>query len=136
MTGEVHARQMAQKMLQRAAKDANSARLAKVAASLQAENPFATVLEEIDKMIEIIGEEGAKDKENYDWCKTERKENKAELSKKKKQITGLEGDIDKLIKTIEHPKTGLKAQIAETEQALVDNEASQKKETASGSRKT
>merc|ERR1719310_570977 len=130
MTGEVHARQMAQKMLQRAAKDANSARLAKVAASLQAENPFATVLEEIDKMIEIIGEEGAKDKENHDWCKTERKENKAELSKKKKQITGLEGDIDKLIKTIEHPKTGLKAQIAETEQALVDNEASQKKETA------
>jgi len=33
-------------------------------------------LTEIDKMIELIAEEGKSDKENLDWCNKERKENK------------------------------------------------------------
>jgi len=97
---------------------------------LQAENPFDEVLAEIAKMIELIGEEGDADKENLDWCNKERKENKATLAKKKKEILALEKSIDGLTKAIEDPKTGLKVQIQETEQSLVDNKESQTKETA------
>jgi len=42
---------------------------------------------------------------------------------------GLEGQIDKLTKLIEDPKTGLKAQIAGQEQQLEENNAAQKTET-------
>merc|ERR1719355_528019 len=54
-TMDSHNRRLAKKVLDNAAKDAHSARLTKVAAMLQAENPFTTVLDEIDKMIELIG---------------------------------------------------------------------------------
>jgi hypothetical protein len=109
---------------------AHSARLSKVVALLQAENPFDTVLTEIDKMIELIGEEGKADKENLDWCNKERKENKASLKEKKKEILSLEEKIDKLTKLIEDPETGLKKQIADEELSLVQNKEAQTKETA------
>jgi len=123
-------RQQVQSVLEKAAKDVKSARISKVLAKLQAENPFDTVLTEIDKMIELIAEEGASDKENLDWCKKERKDNNAELKKKKKEILGLEKEIDRLTKLIEDPKEGLKAQIEETEQSLVENNEAQTKQTA------
>jgi len=115
--------------LQKAALDANSARLSKVLASVKADNPFDEVLDEIDNMIELIGEEGKADKEKLDWCNSERKENKDSRAKKNKEILSLEGDIDQLTKDIEDPKTGLKAEIAELEQSLVDNTEAQKKQT-------
>merc|ERR1719253_1640592 len=130
-SGDEYARKMAKKVLEQASKDVQSSRLSKVLAKLQAENPFDTVLAEIDKMIELIGEEGDADKKNLDWCNTERKENKAELKQKKKEILGLEEEIDKLTKLIEDPKKGLKAQIDKTEQDLVENDEAQKTQTAS-----
>jgi len=120
----------AQSVLRQAAKETKSPRLSKVLALLQAENPFDEVLAEIAKMIELIGEEGDADKENLDWCNKERKENKATLAKKKKEILSLEKTIDDLTKAIEDPKTGLKAQIQATEQSLVDNKESQTKQSA------
>jgi chromosome segregation ATPase len=81
-------------------------------------------------MLDLIKEEGKTDKENLDWCNKERKDNKAELKEKKKEILALEKKIDKLTKTIEDPKTGLKKQIADTEDALVKNTEAQKTETA------
>jgi len=127
---ENNVRKMAQTVLEQASKEVKSARITKVLAKLQAENPFDTVLDEIDKMIELIAEEGASDKENLDWCKKERKDNNKDLKQKKKEILGLEKEIDRLTKLIENPKDGLKVQIADTEQSLVENNESQKKQTA------
>merc|ERR1719199_555313 len=81
-------------------------------------------------MIDLIADEGKADKKNLDWCNSERKENNAQLGNRKKEILGLEGQIDKLTKLIEDPKKGLKAQIAGQEQQLEENNAAQKTETA------
>merc|ERR1711977_541587 len=102
---------MAQSVLQKALKDTKSARLSKVLSSLQAENPFTGVLDEIDKMIVLIGEEAKADKKNLDWCNSERKTNNENLATKKKEILALEKSVDDLTTTIEDPKTGLKKQI-------------------------
>jgi hypothetical protein len=126
---ENNVRTMAQTVLEQASKEVKSTRITKVLAKLQAENPFDTVLDEIDKMIELIAEEGASDKENLDWCKKERKDNNADLKQKKKEILGLEKENDRLTKLIEDPKEGLKAQIADTEDSLVKNNEAQKTQT-------
>merc|ERR1711943_107549 len=60
MSGKDNARRMVQKVLQNAAKDTKSARLSKVLAKLQAENPFDEVLDEIDKMLALIKEEAGR----------------------------------------------------------------------------
>jgi hypothetical protein len=128
--GKQYAREMAQKVLQKAASDANSARLSKVLAQLKAENPFDTVLAEIGKVLDIIEAEGKQDKENLDWCKTERDENHQELKIKEAQILSLKSEIARLKKLIDHPETGLKRQIADQEDALLKNNEAQKTETA------
>lgn len=104
-------------------------RLAKVAALLAAGNPFDTVLSEIDKMLEVIVEEGKVDKENLDWCNSERTDNDASLDDKKDQISTLEGAIDDLTDTIENPETGLKVMIDQTNDALKGNVEAQVKQT-------
>jgi len=129
MTGEASARNLVLGVLEKAAKDTHSARLMKVLASLEAENPFSTVLDQIEKMIDLIGEEGKADKKKLDWCNKERKERNAALDKQNKDILSLETSIDKLTTTIDDPKTGLKKQIEETETQLLQNTESQKTET-------
>merc|ERR1712008_605874 len=104
--------------------------LAKVASLLQAENPFGTVIAEIEKMLALLAKEEASDDEQFEWCNTERDENEKTLAKKKSQIETLEADIEKLTDTIENPKTGLKVMIASDEQSLLENIDSQKKQTA------
>jgi len=108
---------------------ANSPRVQKLASLVQAENVFETVLTEIDKMLEVIVKEGKADKENLDWCNEERTENDAELADKIDEIDTLEGEIDKLVTTIDDPETGLKAQIKQTEESLEENIDTQKTET-------
>jgi hypothetical protein len=130
VSGTAQTRHMAQKMLESVTKSVKSTRLSKVISLLQAENPFDTVLEEIDKMLELIEEEGKSDKENLDWCNSERDENEKSLKEKKQEILALEKKIDKLTKTIEDPETGLKAQIKDTEESLLQNKESQTKETS------
>jgi hypothetical protein len=104
--------------------------LAKVASLLQAENPFAIVIAEIEKMLKLLEKEEAADDEQFEWCNKERDDNEKSLKEKKSQIESLESDIEKLINRIEDPKTGLKVLIANDEQSLVENDASQKSETA------
>jgi predicted nucleic acid-binding Zn-ribbon protein len=123
-------RQVMQRLLRRAAAGHKSPRLEKVQSMLQAENPFDSVLDEINEMIKVIGEEGVADKEKLDWCNTERKDNKASLKEKKGEILSLDGKIDQLNSDIDDPVKGLKAQIASTEKALEDNKNSQVTETA------
>merc|ERR1719204_1120878 len=104
--------------------------LAKVASLLQAENPFAVVIAEIEKMLKLLAKEEAADDEQFEWCNKEREENKKTLAEKISQIESLEKDIETLTNDIEDPKTGLKALIASDEQSLVENEESQKTQTA------
>merc|ERR1719502_1865006 len=129
VAGDSHARSLVQKVLNKGVKETHSNRLSKVLALVQAENPFTSVLDEIDKMIELIAQEGKADKENLAFCNKERKENDASLKQKNKDILNLDTKIDKLKTTIGDPKTGLKKQIEDTELALVQNTQSQTEET-------
>jgi len=130
MSGDAHARLTVENVLNKAEKDTHSTRISKVVASLKAGNVFSTVLDEIDNMIKLIGEEAAADLKNKEWCETERSENKASLAQKNADIISLDSTIDEKTKDINAPKTGLKAQIESTETALVQNTESQKTETA------
>merc|ERR1719195_1200945 len=104
--------------------------LAKVASLLQAENPFAVVIAEIEKMLALLAKEEVADDEQFEWCNKERDENEKTLAEKKSQIESLDAAIEKLIAMIEDPVTGLKALIANDEQSLVENTESQKTQTA------
>mmetsp|Transcript_96605 Transcript_96605/g.273190 ORF Transcript_96605/g.273190 Transcript_96605/m.273190 type:complete len:746 (-) Transcript_96605:89-2326(-) len=120
-------RMEAQALLQRAAK--RSARLARVAAMLQAGNPFDIVLAEIQKMVDLIAKEDKADDDQLAWCNSERATNRAELGRKNNQISTLEGEIQVLIQAIEDPVTGLKALIQADEDSLSANFKSQESET-------
>jgi len=106
-----------------------SARLMRVAALLSSGNAFTKVLESIEKMKELIVEEAKVDKEQFDFCKEERKENNDKKDEKKEQIEDLESGIAELEKSIDDPETGLKAMIAESEESLEENSKSQSDET-------
>merc|ERR1719276_559005 len=96
---------------------------------IQKGNPFTEVIGEIEKMLKLIVKEGEQDKENLDWCNTEREENDASLTEKINQIDTLNGEIDIVEETIDDPVTGLKTQIKETEESLETCVTSQKTET-------
>jgi len=81
-------------------------------------------------MIELIGEEAKQDAENLAHCKKERKENNKNLDEKNNEMRRLDSEITELDATINNPKTGLKAQIADTEDSLNANHESQVTETA------
>merc|ERR1719386_596053 len=117
-------------LLQNAAKDTKSARLSKVLAKLQAENPFDEVLDEIDKMLALIKQEAKTDKENKEWCESEREENHKNKEASEENIRNLEETINTLDDDINNPETGLLAMIAETETSLQQNHDDQTTETA------
>jgi len=106
-----------------------SARLSKVAALLQAPNPFKGALKEINKMINVIKLEGESDKKKRSWCIKERKENNKDRKDKTKELLSLDEQIDKFTKTIEDPVQGLKKQIHQSENSLEQNTVSQGEQT-------
>jgi len=116
-------------LLQKAAAEGHSLRLAQLVSKVNAENPFSVVLSEIEKMVATIAEEGKVDKEKLDWCRDERKTKDEEKTEKENQITELGVQIDELTNTIEEPETGLKASIAADETSLLENGESQKTAT-------
>jgi hypothetical protein len=122
-------RKVMQRVLRKAAAGRDSPRLQHVISTLQAENPFDKVLNEIDKMIDLIEEESKSDKEKVGWCMKERKENKANLAEKNKEILRLQSKMDELDVLINDPETGLKAQIEATEMSLEENHHAQIEET-------
>merc|ERR1719253_2362586 len=119
------AREQAQRLLQRT----KSTRLSKIADLLKANNPFTTVLEEITKMISLIAKEGKADKENLDWCNSERTDYDATVEQKESDISQLESEIADLDSLINSPEEGLKAQIQKTEEDLEANHQRQLFET-------
>merc|ERR1719162_669125 len=84
----------------------------------------------IKKMKDTIVDEGVADKEQLDWCKSERTNSDKDLDSKKSQIKTLKGEINKLDDTINLPKTGLKDSITAKEESLVQNRKAQVEETA------
>eukprot|EP00418_Pyrodinium_bahamense_P021550 CAMPEP_0179147194 /NCGR_PEP_ID=MMETSP0796-20121207/71140_1 /TAXON_ID=73915 /ORGANISM="Pyrodinium bahamense, Strain pbaha01" /LENGTH=770 /DNA_ID=CAMNT_0020847769 /DNA_START=29 /DNA_END=2341 /DNA_ORIENTATION=- len=124
-------REQAQAALRMAAGSQRSSMLSKVLALLQANNPFAIVLEEIDKMIALITAEEEADSKNLAWCTGERQTNNDFLTEKQREITSLEQGIETLNGVIDAPETGLKDIIQEDEGKLQENSASQKLETKS-----
>jgi hypothetical protein len=61
-------RMEAAKLLKEAMKSSQSKRLPMVVSALQAENPFNTVLSQIDEMLVLIDEEEKADQKGYDQC--------------------------------------------------------------------
>jgi len=102
-----------------------------MAVLLEAENPFTEVLDEIKKMIKIIDEEEKADKEQKEWCESEREENHGTKVEKEDKITALEEKISGLDEDLNNPETGLKAVLKQTEDDLVTNHDMQVSETAS-----
>jgi len=123
------ARQQVEALLEHAAAKGHSTRLARIANGVRTGHTFTAVLEEIEKMKKTIAEEGQADKEQFDWCKKERKNSKKDLEDKKSEIKTLKEAIDKLDDRINDPKTGLKAEISDTEDDLVQNQKDQAEAT-------
>jgi len=120
----------AQRLLRAAVANAGfSQRLARVAALLEADNPFYTVLDEINNMLALIRDEGKLDEKELAWCNDERARTTESISQLNTQITNLESKVTSLTNAIEEPEEGLKAQIESTEEGLRSNLRSQKEET-------
>merc|ERR1719359_2163188 len=128
-SADLDVRTKVQALLRTAAGKRKSLRLAQIAVLLQAGNPFTVVLAEIEKVLALIGEEGKVDKENLEWCNSEREENHKILEAHIEAISTLEQEIQDLDILINDPETGLLAQIKQTEDALTANHESQVSET-------
>merc|ERR1719428_1666898 len=117
-------------LVQKAARTQNSFKIAKVAALLEAGNPFDAVLKEIDKMIDILDEDQKVDDEQKDWCAKEMEETEEMKTTKEDKITDLKASIEELEDAINAPETGLLARIEQTGEDIKANHASKAKETA------
>merc|ERR1719217_1293932 len=118
-------RELVQKELTRAAKRSKSLKLARIAVSLEAGNPFDKVMEELDAMIELIAKEEKADDEQKAWCDSEREDNHATLEDKTTNKGSLEGKVVELTDTIENAETGLKKQLADENTKLKENRKDQ-----------
>jgi len=87
------------------------------------------VLEEIKKMINVIKEEEKADKENLDWCGSEREEYEGNKEKTEDSILSLEETIEKITVSIEHEETGFKVMIKQNEEDLKANHDNQVTQT-------
>merc|ERR1719197_1586531 len=118
-------RELVQKELTRAAKKTKSLKLARIAVSLEAGNPFDKVITEIDNMVELIAKEEKADDEQKAWCDSEREDSHEQLSDKTTNKESLEGKVVELTDTIENAETGLKKQLADENTALAENRKEQ-----------
>merc|ERR1719482_602670 len=125
----VSIREQLQKDLTRAAKKTKSLKLARIAVSLEAGNPFDKLIEEIDNMVELIAKEEKADDEQKAWCDSEREDNHAQLDDKTTNKESLEGKVVELTDTIENAETGLKKQLADENTKLAENRKDQADET-------
>eukprot|EP00933_Yihiella_yeosuensis_P059645 TRINITY_DN611_c0_g1_i1.p1 TRINITY_DN611_c0_g1~~TRINITY_DN611_c0_g1_i1.p1 ORF type:complete len:708 (+),score=218.85 TRINITY_DN611_c0_g1_i1:202-2124(+) len=112
-------------LIEKAAHQLHSARLAGVAALVSTGNPFEKVLDEIKKMTLRISQEGDKDKAQFDTCADERKKNNAAKTQKEESIITLTASIDELHKSIDEMTTT----IATKTEELANNDNEQKTQT-------
>jgi len=118
-------REQVQKELSRVAQRSKSLKLAKIAVSLEAGNPFDKVIVELDDMVELIAKEEKADDEQKAWCDSEREESHSQLDDKTTNKESLEGKVVELTDTIENAETGLKKQLADENTKLTENRKDQ-----------
>merc|ERR1719197_1979362 len=118
-------RELVQKELTRAAKRSKSLKLARIAVSLEAGNPFDKVIAELDAMIELIAKEEKADDEQKAWCDSEREDNHASLEDKTTNKGSLEGKVVELTDAIENAESGLKKQLSDENTKLTENRKDQ-----------
>merc|ERR1719161_178275 len=118
-------RQRLANKLKRQAKQQKSLKLARIAVSLEAENPFNKVVAELDSMIALIDKEEKEDHAQKAWCDSEREENQAVLDEKITNKEALEGQMVELTDEIKNEETGLEKQIADEEEKLAENRKAQ-----------
>merc|ERR1719456_448815 len=115
--------------LARSSKELHSVRLAKIAMELssksKAENPFTKVLENINGTVDLIDAEEADDSQKLATCNSEQDINFAKRDAKKEKMDELTATISDL----EISAKNTREQIAETEEDLAENRASQKEST-------
>jgi len=119
-------REKTQRLLRGAANKQHAPLLGRIAAMLQANNPFETVLKEIQKMIDLIAAEETADDDQKSWCDTTRTETDLAVTNAGLEITRLDLAINGLVGDISNPTTGLEFQISAEEtnlQTLRDNAA-------------
>merc|ERR1719379_2893649 len=78
----------------------------------------------------LIEKEGAQDKEQLDWCNSERESNNDQEQDKSDMIDSLTEKVTELTDNIENEETGLKKLLADEEAKLKDNLKDQADETA------
>mmetsp|Transcript_26579 Transcript_26579/g.61033 ORF Transcript_26579/g.61033 Transcript_26579/m.61033 type:complete len:744 (+) Transcript_26579:92-2323(+) len=115
-------RQQAERILMKVAKKEQSKKLTEVVQALRAGNPFDIVLQEIDKMIDLLAVEGKQDADNLAWCNEERSRTNSEIAAKDAQILALEGRIDSLESDISGIKRQIETSEAELSQCMLDQE--------------
>jgi len=129
-SGVEESRKQTQAFLQREASKQHSPLLGRVAALLQANNPFDVVLAEIEKLVKLIAAEESADDKQLSWCNTERSQSKQSITTKEEEINALDTDIHNLDRDIHDPTTGLLAHKVGVEQLLQDNHNDQVTQTA------
>jgi chromosome segregation ATPase len=117
-------------VLRKSASEFKSLSMARIAALLEANNPFTTVLEAIEEMLGIIKEEGETDLEKKDWCVKEQTKKEADLGVAEANILSLKSEIMTLDKAINDPVVGLKKKISDMEDGLRENTESMTQQTA------
>lgn len=123
------ARMLTERFLSKQIRKHGSQKLSRVVALLKAGNPFTVVLEEIDKTLELIDKEAEVDKQQLDWCNSERTLNDEAIGKKESELSDLDTQILNLDSAINDPDSGLKAQINTTHEQLDQNAKDQTDQT-------
>eukprot|EP00933_Yihiella_yeosuensis_P005814 TRINITY_DN1103_c0_g2_i1.p1 TRINITY_DN1103_c0_g2~~TRINITY_DN1103_c0_g2_i1.p1 ORF type:complete len:681 (+),score=233.75 TRINITY_DN1103_c0_g2_i1:86-2128(+) len=113
------------KLLQSAARQYHSSRLAVLAASIGIKNPFDEALTEIDNMQRVITKEAKEDKEKKKWCEDERQTNNDAHKKASEHIISLTTSIDELAAAISEMTTT----IATKTEELANNDEEQISQT-------
>jgi len=129
---EMH-RQKALKVLRRANSHTtrkSGSLLGRISALLELGNPFATILQEIDKMFVVINKEEQADDDKLAWCDGEREDYDKRQGDAESDIQDLEQAIDDLEDDIHDEEDGLLVLIQQDETTLMNNNQAQKDETA------
>lgn len=121
--------QQAKMLLRKADHGRRSKALSHILALLEAENPFKTVLEEIDKMIALIDDEEIADQAKFDWCEDEREKKNGELTTANQQLLTLKAQMSEIESAIKNEENGLIVTIKNTEDNLASNRDSQQEQT-------
>jgi len=129
-TRHMSVRDQVRQSLVHVAKKRQSIKLARIAASLEAGNPFTKVVAEIQAMIDLIAREEKADDDEKAWCDSEREENTHQESMKKKNIKHLNGKIDDIVDLLDSEVDGLRKQHKDEQDTLAQCMKDQAEEIA------